>query len=957
VNPFSGVVLALGALQEPSALPRCAEGWKLEVVAQSPRVRHPTVVCCAPDGRVFVGEDPIDMEGPLDQPVDRIVCPHPDGHTTIFAEHLGPVFGMLYPEGKLYVQHVPKFSVFSDQDGVGRDRRDLIECTNPTPSAGNGLNDHIPSNFHLGMDGYFYVSVGQKGIYGAVGSDGRRFDMREGGIFRMRPDATELEIYARGVRNILDLAMNAEDDLFVYDNDDHTKAWKVKLLHVVEGGYYGFPWDFKPSRPYTLGAVHEFPGGAPTGVLAYTEDALPPEDEDALILCDWGNRTVQRARLTRDGATYRLKPIEDLIPAGPSDFRPVGIALSPDGMGFYVTDWNFAGWKQKKEAGRLFKLSRVGPSRAAPKPAWYLPSTLGRGGEIPLGDLLVGLRHPAKSVRLAAERRIAKCGTAALQPLVEVLADPAAAACARRHAVWAADAIDQGLSARSTLLRCLRDPALRLQVIRQVGMRRVKEAAGPLSELLGDPAPEVRFQAATALGRIADPAVLRELEAALADPDALVRYGAFTALHRIGLENPSAWVAIGRGLRDDRAAVREGTLFSMRETYEEPVVSELAQFVRDVREPGESRAAALWVLAELERRPPPWDGRWWRNGPYAFLEDHPTIGPRIDKTLEWPGTALVREALRLAQGDPSPLVRAAAITRPPARPPAPTATANEIRPPIKAVLPGATPEAYASFASLHPGDATRGRSVFLDAKGVACARCHRVQGQGGELGPDLSGVGMKYDRAFLIESILYPSKQISEGFAQTMVRMRDGRVFSGLLRGETSDELTLVDSEGKLQVLRTTEIDRRKVSDQSLMPENLQAALSLEEFADLVAYLAALQDTDGFVPLFSGKDFSGWKKDPANQGHWTAKEGGTLFYDGKGKDLWTEGSYANFVLKVDWRWPPVEAGGKPPVEKDAPVILPDGSGRHRNLPARKSEEPGEHLVLADRLGRDLRVPH
>jgi putative heme-binding domain-containing protein len=749
--------------------------------------------------------------------------------------------------------------------------------------------------------------------------------MREGGIFRMRPDASELEIYARGVRNVLDVAMNSEDELFVYDNDDHTKAWKVKLVHVVEGGYYGFPWDFKPSRPYTLGALHEFPGGAPTGVLAYTEDALPPEDQGAVVLCDWGNRTVQRARLAREGATYRLKSLVDLIPSGPADFRPVGITVSPDGASFYITDWNFAGWKQKKEAGRLFKLTWTGPSLAKPKPAWYLPLALGERGEVPLVELLAGLSHPSRSVRLTAQRRIAELGTSAIRPLLGLAADPSAAAYARRHALWAIDAIDQGRSARSTLLAALRDPALRIPAIRQLGLRRVKEAAGPLAGLLSDPAADVRFQAATALGRIADPVVLRELQAALADPDALVRYGAFTALHRIGLENPTAWAVIGRGLRDGSALVRDGTLYSMRETYEEPVVSALALFVRDLREPAESRAAALPVLTELERKPPPWDGRWWRNGPYAFLEDHPTIGPRMDKTLEWPGTVLVREALRQAQEDPSPLVRAAAVARPPLPPPIPKGTPEVKRPPPKTVLPGVPPEAYASFALLHPGDPIRGRSVFLDAKAVGCTRCHRVEGQGGDLGPDLSGVGSKYDRAFLIESILYPSRQIAEGFAQTLVRMRDGQVVTGLLRGETPEELSLVDSEGRLHVLRTQEIERRKLSDQSLMPENLQAALTLQDFADLVAFLGSLQETDGFVPLLNGKDLSGWQKDPANQGHWTAKEGGTLFYDGRGRDLWTEKSYSNFVLKADWRFPPVEAGGKPPVEKDAPVILPDGS--------------------------------
>src|SRR5262249_13023776 len=73
----------------------------------------------------------------------------------------------------------------------------------------------------------------------------------------------------------------------------------------------------------------------------------------------------------------------------------------------------------------------------------------------------------------------------------------------------------------------------------------------------------------------------------------------------------------------------------------------------------------------------------------------------------------------------------------------------------------------------------------------------------------------------------------------------------------------------------------------------------------------------------------------ANAGHWTMKDDGTLFYDGQGRDLWTERSFGDFVLKVDWRFPPVEAGGKPPVEKDAPLILVDGglSGKTQKVGA------------------------
>ena len=143
-------------------LPTPPPGWTLEVVAQAPAVSHPSVVCSPPDGRVFVAEDPMDIRTPrADLAQGRIRCLHPDGRITTFADGLHAVFGMQYLDGKLYVLHNPRFSVFADGDDTGRGRADLIQSTNPNPWALD-WNDHVPANFRLAMDGYFYVAVGDK---------------------------------------------------------------------------------------------------------------------------------------------------------------------------------------------------------------------------------------------------------------------------------------------------------------------------------------------------------------------------------------------------------------------------------------------------------------------------------------------------------------------------------------------------------------------------------------------------------------------------------------------------------------------------------------------------------------------------------------------------------------------------------------------------------------------------
>ena len=93
----------------------------------------------------------------------------------------------------------------------------------------------------------------------------------------------------------------------------------------------------------------------------------------------------------------------------------------------------------------------------------------------------------------------------------------------------------------------------------------------------------------------------------------------------------------------------------------------------------------------------------------------------------------------------------------------------------------------------------------------------------------------------LAEAILYPSKTVREGYQQIVIEMADGEEFSGLVKGETADTLTLHDSSSREHKLPRASIKARRNSALSLMPEGLQAVLSLDDFADLVAYLASLR--------------------------------------------------------------------------------------------------------------------
>ena len=155
----------------------------------------------------------------------------------------------------------------------------------------------------------------------------------------------------------------------------------------------------------------------------------------------------------------------------------------------------------------------------------------------------------------------------------------------------------------------------------------------------------------------------------------------------------------------------------------------------------------------------------------------------------------------------------------------------------------ATAAGYVRFAATHPGDPARGRALFADLKRLACTRCHRARGQGGDIGPDLSDIGGKFDRPLLVESILEPSRQIVEGYRTTTIATKDGRVLSGIAREDSPAGLVLIDADGKKHPVRADEIENRKIDGTSLMPSSLTTGISPAEFADLIAFLETLRSS------------------------------------------------------------------------------------------------------------------
>ena len=136
------------------------------------------------------------------------------------------------------------------------------------------------------------------------------------------------------------------------------------------------------------------------------------------------------------------------------------------------------------------------------------------------------------------------------------------------------------------------------------------------------------------------------------------------------------------------------------------------------------------------------------------------------------------------------------------------------------------------------GDIRRGQRVFHNQK-TACAACHQMGYLGGRAGPDLTRIGRIRNERDLLEAILFPSVSFVRSYEPTTIVTVDGRVLNGVVRNETSREITLQLDAQKILHLPVEEIDQRQQGTVSIMPAGLDKQLTAQQLADLVVFLRA----------------------------------------------------------------------------------------------------------------------
>ena len=604
--------------------------FEATVFASPPHVSYPVFISAAPDGTLFVA---CDENGSLDRKPDRgkvVRCKDTDGDGqadvfTTFAKMDSPR-GVIWDASTrtLFCMHPPNLTAYTDTDGdgVAEKQEDLIT------GLGFGLDfrgaDHTTNGCRMGIDGWIYIAVGDYGAVQAKGKDGRTLALRGGGIVRVRPDGSGMELLVRGARNILAVAVSPTLDLFTRDNTDDGGGWNIRLSHNPVGAQMGYPSLYKNFTDEMIPTMADLGGGSPMGSIFLDEPAVPEPWGRGFYSVEWGASKIELHPLTPAGATWKVEPKEF------KQFMKMtrGTDLDVDGSGrLYASSWDGASFTYAgPKVGYIIRLTPKGKkAEAFPDLKKMTPA-----------QLVTCIGSTSAVMRLAAQRELLARGTppGAVEGLQQI-ARTGANLAAR---VAALTTLKQLASAQATpfLAEMAKQDDLREHALKALAddPRLAAEIpAAPFLTALADPSPRVRLQAVTGLGRLGKVHTADRILPLTADPDFTVAHVAVQML--VSLK--AADVAL-RALDSAETKMHPGALRVLGALHEPAVVQGLLDRLPKAK--GELLRGIYYALCRVNFDEAPYTDptMWWGTRP-------DNSGP-IYKIVPWSETEKIQAALK-----------------------------------------------------------------------------------------------------------------------------------------------------------------------------------------------------------------------------------------------------------------------------------------------------------------------
>ena len=275
----------------------------------------PAGLAVSPAGEVFISSDPngaiktVETLGNIFRYVDTDNDGVADKKTTFVGKFNSPR-GMCYVDGTLYVVHPPFLSAFRDEDGDGvAEKKTTLVKRLGFDYKYRGA-DQSSNDVRMGIDGWLYLAIGDYGLPGATGTDGKQVFNRGGCVARVRPDGTEFEVHAKGTRNIYDVAVDPYLNAFTRDNTNDGGGWNVRLNHITAMAQYGYPSLYKNFNDEIMQPLANYGGGSGTGALYLHEPGFPDHLSDTLLTADYGKNqgSIFFHPMSANGASFNLGP-------------------------------------------------------------------------------------------------------------------------------------------------------------------------------------------------------------------------------------------------------------------------------------------------------------------------------------------------------------------------------------------------------------------------------------------------------------------------------------------------------------------------------------------------------------------------------------------------------------------------------------------------------------------------
>ncbi len=769
----------------PSQIETLQPGVKITLLAEHPALVTPTGIDVDDKGRIWTVSchthfRPEGYQGPEH---DEVLVFDADGkNRRVFYNKTDATMHVeVGPDGWIYLAERDRVLRVkdSDGDGTGDTEENLATLDTVADYPHNGL-----SGMAWHPDGGLVFSLGENfgKDWTLTAKDGSKVSGRgEGGVFRCTADGKGLRRIARGFWNPFGLMVREDGEIFAAENDPGSRP-PCRLLNIVEGADYGFQWV------YGSAPVHPFV--AWNGELRGTLGMVHPSGEGpcavvelggGVIIPSWSDHSIDYFPLTRKGAGYTSERIP--LVKGSDFFRPTCMVAAGKGV-FYFNDWVFNSYPIHGR-GRLWKLEITDAPWIAKKqpvtPEAALAKNLREGkAKLETAKLLELAGGTDKYLSDAALTALSRSGLTvgavkALVPQDRVWAFVAMRRVDLNDEQWVRAFIDDS------------DAEMRFECLRWIADAVLKNFQPQVEAMLSDSKLDFRlFEAVLATWNTlrGDPG------AGVTNPEVLVE--------RITDSKTPARLK-GYALRLAPPTHKALTLELLRDFANSDDEVLQLEAVRTLA----ARKASAEIAADEKRSP--------QLRAEAILGTDDTA---LLQKLATSDNATIRDeakrALRFTDGF--------------------TPAAN--RPPFDQT------DAWLKLIDTLPGkaDPENGRRLFFNTKVALCATCHRHSGRGNVVGPDLTLIAQQGDRAAILRSILEPHREVAPQFYPSLVKLKDGTEFMGILLRSSSTEV-FRDLTGKEKSFPEADVVSRTELKTSLMPPGLVMSLTDAELRDLLAFL------------------------------------------------------------------------------------------------------------------------